>query len=58
VVTDHRIIHETYIGLRGTRLLVLPGIAKQIPVEFFPATVEPLNFMLRAKFLNTTFRTH
>ena len=58
VIADDGIAREPYIGLRCTCLLVLPRVAWQIAVQFFPAAVKALNRVIGAELFNAASFVH
>lgn len=54
VEADDGIIHEPKLGLRRSRLLVYPGEPQRIAIEFFDATIEVLDRVIRTKLFDST----
>ena len=58
VVADDRITDETDIGLRRACLLIGPGVAEQITVQFLPAAVETFEIVIGTELFNAAFSAH
>src|ERR1700754_2349407 len=58
VISDDGIPDQADIGLRGSRLLIRPGIPQEIPVELLPAAVKIVDLVIGAELFNPSFRAH
>jgi hypothetical protein len=58
MASNDRFPHQSNVCLRRACLLILPSVAQQVSVQFFPAAIEAFDPVLGAQFFHSSVSAH